>query len=149
MEQQQHPQHLIVLVNGLWGWQRDWTQMKRALDAANEQQGCGWLVHVSAANVGAQTYQGGCTSVLHKAAAAAAQTGNYVCRHAVCLCLSARAWAKQQKGGRCGSTVEGVGKGEVHGCHFSDEGGWHTVTTLYGKRVQALHSTAAMTPHRL
>lgn len=50
------PQHLVVLVNGLWGWQRDWAQMKRALDAQSKDGRL--LVHVSAVNVGAQTYAG-------------------------------------------------------------------------------------------
>jgi hypothetical protein len=50
------PQHLVVLVNGLWGWQRDWAQMKRALDAQNSDAKL--LVHVSSVNVGAQTYAG-------------------------------------------------------------------------------------------
>jgi hypothetical protein len=51
----QHPNHLLVLVNGLWGWQRDWGNMKKALD--NQQDGS-YHIHVSAVNVGPQTYEG-------------------------------------------------------------------------------------------
>jgi hypothetical protein len=51
----QQQNHLVVLVNGLWGWQRDWAAMKKALDAYNDGS---YLIHVSAVNVGAQTYQG-------------------------------------------------------------------------------------------
>jgi hypothetical protein len=47
--------HLVVLVNGLWGFQRDWAQMKKALDAQNDGS---YLIHVSAVNTGSQTSEG-------------------------------------------------------------------------------------------
>jgi len=49
------PQHCCVLVNGLWGWQRDWHSLRRALDRHNDDT---LLIHVSAVNVGPQTYAG-------------------------------------------------------------------------------------------
>lgn len=51
----QHPNHLLVLVNGLWGWQRDWANMKKALDTYQDGS---YLIHASAVNVGSQTYEG-------------------------------------------------------------------------------------------
>lgn len=49
----QRQTHLVVLVNGLWGWQRDWTYMKKALEASTA---C--LIWCSAVNTGPQTYDG-------------------------------------------------------------------------------------------
>jgi len=44
------------MVNGLWGWQQDWKQMRKALEAANKD---GRLFnHVSAVNTGAHTCDG-------------------------------------------------------------------------------------------
>jgi hypothetical protein len=55
-QQQRVPTHLIVMVNGLWGFQRDWNKMQQALQAADRQGKC--LIHVSSVNTGAQTYYG-------------------------------------------------------------------------------------------
>jgi hypothetical protein len=55
-QQQRMPTHLIVMVNGLWGFQRDWNKMQQALQAADRQGNC--LIHVSGVNTGARTYDG-------------------------------------------------------------------------------------------
>jgi hypothetical protein len=55
-QQQAAPTHLIVMVNGLWGFQSDWNKMKQALHAADTQGNC--LIHVSGVNTGARTYDG-------------------------------------------------------------------------------------------
>jgi hypothetical protein len=63
-QQQQAPTHLIVMVNGLWGFQRDWHKMQQALRAADTQGNC--LIHVSGVNTGAATYDGAhCICILH------------------------------------------------------------------------------------
>lgn len=55
-EQTHNPTHLVVLVNGLWGWQRDWKMTKRYFDDANSNGRL--LVHISNANTGSLTYEG-------------------------------------------------------------------------------------------
>ncbi|KAF6262320.1 hypothetical protein COO60DRAFT_1458642 [Scenedesmus sp. NREL 46B-D3] len=52
--QQQLPTHLIVMVNGLWGFQKDWSKMQQALQAASTDGSC--LILVSGVNTGAATY---------------------------------------------------------------------------------------------
>ena len=48
--------HLVVLVNGLWGWQRDWKMTKQYFDDADKDGRL--LVHISNANTGPLTYDG-------------------------------------------------------------------------------------------
>lgn len=57
--QQQLPTHLIVMVNGLWGFQKDWSKMQQALQAASTDGSC--LILVSGVNTGAATYDGEAT----------------------------------------------------------------------------------------
>lgn len=54
----QQPTLLVVLVNGLWGFQKDWRMMQQSLEAENKEGIL--LMHVSGVNTGDMTYHGAC-----------------------------------------------------------------------------------------